>query len=119
MDDRDFHGFMKEYMEKTCPTKDSDGIFPVWCAFEGELDKYRSLSKALKMCGYYSANLDCKIDEVSKGVKELKDLAKESKQKFNGISTKERVEFSFRNWLYGSNQEAGVRQRARGVGEGT
>jgi RNAse (barnase) inhibitor barstar len=97
MEHGDFHGFMKDYMEKTCPTKEGD----YWCTFTEELKKYRDLSKALKMCGYYSANLDCKIDEISKNVKELKDLAKESKQKFSDISTKERVEHSFKTWLYG------------------
>ena len=78
MEHGNFHGFMKEYMEKTCPSK--EGTFGNWCAFDEELNKYRNLSKSLKMCGYYSANLDCKIDEISKNVKELKELAKESKQ---------------------------------------
>jgi len=100
MDHGDFHSFMKDYMEKTCPSK--DGAFGSWCAFEEELNKYRSLSKTLKMCGYYSANLDCKIDEISKNVKDLKQLARESKQKFSDVSTKERVESSFKHWLYGT-----------------
>jgi len=97
MEHADFHGFMKDYMEKTCPCKDG-----YWCTFEEELNKYRNLSKALKMCGYYSANLDCKIDEISKNVKDLKQLARESKQRFSDVSTKERVEFSFKQWLYGT-----------------
>ena len=117
MEHGDFHDFMKEYMEKTCPSK--GGVFGNWCAFEDELLKYRKLSKALKMCGYYSANLDCKIDEISKNVKELKDLAKEAKQKFSDNSTKERVEFSFKHWLYGTASSDGVRQRGKGVSDET
>lgn len=117
MEHGDFHGFMKEYMEKTCPTR--DGTYGTWCPFENELEKYRDLSKALKMCGYYSANLDGKIEEVSRNIKELKELAKESKDKFNGMSTKERVEFSFKEWLTGAKPGEGVRQRAsRGAGDG-
>lgn len=116
MDHGDFHGFMKEYMEKTCPTRDDRS----WCSFESELTGYRNLSKALKLCGYYSANLDEKIEEISQGIKDLKKLAKESKDKFNGMSTKERVEFSFKEWLTGAKPGEGVRQRAsRGAGEGT
>ena len=115
MEHEDFHGFMKDYMEKTCPTRPDN----FWCTFTEELNKYRNLSKSLKMCGYYSANLDCKIDEISKNVKELKQLAKESKQKFSDISTKERVEFSFKHWLYGTASSDGVRQRAKGVSDET
>ena len=116
MEHGDFHGFMKEYMDKTCPIRDAS----VWCSFESELNAYRNLSKALKMCGYYSANLDGKIEEISRNIKELKELAKESKEKFNGMSTKERVEFSFKEWLTGAKPGEGVRQRAsRGAGEGT
>jgi hypothetical protein len=101
-------------------TPDHPAAFGSWCAFEEELNKYRKLSKTLRimMCGYYSTNFEEKIDEVSKGVKEQKELAKESKQKFNGISTKERVEHSFKRWLTGFTQDKGVRQRAKGVCEG-
>lgn len=116
MEHGDFHGFMKEYMEKTCPTKNDRD----WCDFAHELNKYRNLSKALKMCGDYSANLDGKIEEVARNIKELKELAKESKDRFNERSTKERVEFSFKEWLTGAKPGEGVRQRAsRGAGEGT
>lgn len=117
MEDGDFHGFMKEYMEKTCPSK--NGVFGNWCAFEEELNKYRNLSKALKMCGCYSPNLDTKIDEVTNTVKELKQYAKHVKQQFNEKSTKERVEFSFKHWLYGTASSDGVRQRAKGVSDET
>ena len=114
MEHGDFHGFMKEYMDKTCPIRDAS----VWCSFESELNAYRNLSKALKMCGYYSANLDGKIEEVSRNIKELKELAKESKDKFNERSTKERVEFSFKEWLTGAKPDQGVRQRAKGACDG-
>jgi RNAse (barnase) inhibitor barstar len=97
---REFHGFIKECIQKTCPTK--DGKFGSWCAFEDEQDKYRNLSTALKLCGYYSERLDAKTEEVSKGAKEPKELASEAKKGFNGISTKERVEVSFQQWMIGS-----------------
>jgi hypothetical protein len=42
MCDGDFHEFMKEYMEKTCPTNG-------WDRFEHQLEQYRDLSKALKL----------------------------------------------------------------------
>ena len=100
MCDGDFHEFMKEYMEKTCPTNG-------WDRFEHQLEQYRDLSKALKLCGYYSDKLDAKIQELSQGSKELKQLAEEAKKRFNGISTKERVEFSFQRWLTGSDGKAG------------
>lgn len=100
MGDGDFHEFMKTYMEKTCPADR-------WDAFEHELNKYRDLSKALKLCGYYSDKLDAKIQEVTQGNKDLKQLAEEAKKRFNGISTKERVEFSFQRWLTGIDAKAG------------
>ncbi len=100
MSDGDFHGFMKEYMEKTCPSNS-------WDRPEHDLEKYRDLSKALKLCGYYSDKLDAKIQEVSQGNKDLKELAAEAKKRFNGISTKERVEFSFQRWLTGGDAKAG------------
>jgi RNAse (barnase) inhibitor barstar len=112
MCDGDFHEFMKEYMEKTCPTNG-------WDRFEHQLEQYRDLSKALKMCGYYSENLDLKTQEVAQGVKDLKVLANEAKKKFAEKSTKERVEFSFKQWLYGPNPEEGVRKRQGGACDGT
>jgi hypothetical protein len=42
--DGDFHEFMKAYMEKTCPSNS-------WDRPEHELEKYRDLSKVLKLCG--------------------------------------------------------------------
>lgn len=112
MDDGDFHGFMKEYMENTCPCNG-------WDNFDYEIRKYRNLSKALKLCGYYSENLDLKTQEVAQGVKDLKILANEAKKKFAEKSTKERVEFSFKQWLYGPNPEEGVRKRQGGACDGT
>lgn len=112
MEDGDFHGFMKEYMENTCPCNG-------WDNFDYEIRKYRNLSKALKLCGYYSEKLDLKTQEVSQGVKDLKVLANEAKKKFAEKSTKERVEFSFKQWLYGPNPEEGVRKRQGGACDGT
>jgi len=103
---------MKGYMDMMVPDTSWDG-------FEFELEKYRNLSKALKLCGYYSEKLDLKTQEVSQGVKDLKVLANEAKKKFAEKSTKERVEFSFKQWLYGPNPEEGVRKRQGGACDGT
>jgi hypothetical protein len=107
MSEGDFHGSMKEYMDKTCPDNS-------WDAFEHELDKYRDLSKALKLCRYYSEQLDLKTQELSDGKKDLKVLAIGTKKWFSEISAKERVEFSFQRWMTAAE---GVRQRSKGVCE--
>jgi hypothetical protein len=54
--------------------------------------------------------VDAKIQEVSQGNKDRKELAEEAKKLFNGISTKERVEFSFQRWLTGSDAKEGSGQ---------
>jgi hypothetical protein len=115
MGDGDFHEFMKTYMEKTCPADR-------WDAFEHELNKYRDLSKALKLCGYYSDKLDAKIQELSQGSKELKQLADGSKKPKGGVGlvavTNLGTESAVRIRLLLSEESAAVDDEAAAVTPG-
>jgi hypothetical protein len=71
-------------------TPDHPAAFGSWCAFEEELNKYRKLSKTLRimMCGYYSTNFEEKINEVSKGVKEQKNWPRNPNRSSTGSARK-------------------------------